>query len=207
MTLYKQEFQKHIKKINNNDFIYKHKIAFYLLSDRELKLYEAGFKKGFELAQQKMSDHVSEIKETHIVPRQMERKIIGYQFRKPRQTEIDSIINKVCIKYEVSKKELFTKTRTTDIVRSRNIIHNVLSEKYKMSLTEIGKFLALSNSFNSATLIDEKSESVLSLWFSSFLVSKFFAFCLDGTSSIDLTSFCFGCSDSSKRAIKSAFRP
>ena len=63
MTLYKQEFQKHIKKINNNDFIYKHKIAFYLLSDRELKLYEAGFKKGFELAQQKMSDHVSEIKE------------------------------------------------------------------------------------------------------------------------------------------------
>ena len=50
MTLYKQEFLKHIKKINNNDFIYKHKIAFYLLSEREYKLYEAGFKKGFELA-------------------------------------------------------------------------------------------------------------------------------------------------------------
>ena len=139
MTLIKQEFQKHIKKINNNDFIYKHKIAFYLLSDRELKLYEAGFKKGFELAQQKMSNHITEIKETHIVPRQMERKIIGYQFRKPRQTEIDSIINKVCIKYEVSKKELFTKIRTTDIVRARNIIHNIFNEKYKMSLTEIGK--------------------------------------------------------------------
>ena len=139
MTLYKQEFQKHIKKINNNDFIYKHKIAFYLLSDRELKLYEAGFKKGFELAQQKMSNHITEIKETHIVPREMERKIIGYQFRKPRQTEIDSIINKVCIKYEVSKKDLFTKTRTTDIVRARNIIHNILSEKYKMSLSDIGR--------------------------------------------------------------------
>ena len=69
----------------------------------------------------------------------MERKIIGYQFRKPRQAEIDSVINKVCIKYEVSKKELFTKTRTRDIVRSRNIIHNILNEKYKMSLTEIGK--------------------------------------------------------------------
>ena len=139
MTLYKQEFQKHIKKINNNDFIYKHKIAFYLLSDRELKFYEAGFKKGFELAQQKMSNHITEIKETHIVPRQMERKIIGYQFKKPRQTEIDSIINKVCIKYEVSKKELFTKTRTTDIVRARNIIHNILNEKYKMSLSDIGR--------------------------------------------------------------------
>ena len=108
MTLYKQEFEKQIKKINNNDFIYKHKIAFYLLTQQQLKLYEAGFKKGFELAQQKMSDHVSQIRETHIVPRKIERKIIGYQFRKPRQMEIDSVINKVCIKYEVSKKELFT---------------------------------------------------------------------------------------------------
>ena len=139
MSLSKQEFQKYIKKINNNDFIYKHKIAFYLLSEQQLKLYEEGFRIGFELAQQKMSDHVSEIKETHIVPRQMERKIIGYQFRKPRQAEIDSVINKVCIKYEVSKKELFTKTRTRDIVRARNIIHNIFNEKYKMSLTEIGK--------------------------------------------------------------------
>ena len=139
MTLIKQEFQKHIKKINNNDFIYKHKIAFYLLSEQQLKLYEEGFKKGFELAQQKMSDHVSEIKETHIVPRQMERKIIGYQFRKPRKSEIDSVINKVCIKCEVSKKELFTKARTRDIVRARNIIQNILNEKYKMSLSDIGR--------------------------------------------------------------------
>ncbi len=37
------------------------------------------------------------------------------------------------------KKELFTKTRTTDIVRSRNIIHNILNEKYKMSLSDIGR--------------------------------------------------------------------
>jgi chromosomal replication initiation ATPase DnaA len=49
------------------------------------------------------------------------------------------VINKVCIKYEVSKKELFTKTRTTDIVRARNIIHNILNEKYKMSLSDIGR--------------------------------------------------------------------
>ena len=139
MSSINQEFQKHIKKINNNDFIYKHKIAFYLLSEQQYKLYEEGFKKGFELAQQKMSDHVSEIKETHIVPRQMERKIIGYQFRKPRKSEIDSVINKVCIKCEVSKKELFTKARTRDIVRARNIIQNILNEKYKMSLSDIGR--------------------------------------------------------------------
>ena len=139
MTLIKQEFEKHIKKINNNDFIYKHKIAFYLLSEMQMKLYEEGFRKGFELAQKKMFDHVNEIKETHIVPRQIEKKITGYQFRKPKQAEINSVINKVCIKYEVSKKELFTKARTTDIVRSRNVIHNILNEKYKMSLSDIGR--------------------------------------------------------------------
>ena len=139
MTLIKQEFQKHIKKINNNDFIYKHKIAFYLLSEQQYKLYEEGFKVGFELAQQKMSNHISEIKKSSIIPLSTEKKIIGYQFKKPKRSEIDSVINKVCIKYEVSKKELFTKTRTRDIVRSRNIIHNILNEKYKMSLTDIGK--------------------------------------------------------------------
>ena len=139
MSLINQEFQKHIKKINNNDFIYKHKIAFYLLSEQQYKLYEEGFKKGFELAQQKMSNHIGEIKQTHILPISTERKIIGYQFKKPKKTEIDSVINKVCIMYEVSKKELFTKTRTRDIVRARNIIHNILNEKYKMSLTEIGR--------------------------------------------------------------------
>jgi chromosomal replication initiation ATPase DnaA len=55
------------------------------------------------------------------------------------KSEIDSVINKVCIKYEVSKKDLFTKTRTTDIVRARNVIHNILNEKYKMSLSDIGR--------------------------------------------------------------------
>ena len=80
MSSINQEFQKHIKKINNNDFIYKHKIAFYLLSEQQYKLYEEGFKKGFELAQQKMSNHIGEIKQTHILPIRTERKIVGYQF-------------------------------------------------------------------------------------------------------------------------------
>ena len=34
---------------------------------------------------------------------------------------------------------MFGKQRTKDIVRARNIIHNILNEKYKMSLTDIGK--------------------------------------------------------------------
>jgi chromosomal replication initiator protein len=39
----------------------------------------------------------------------------------------------------VSKKELLGKCRRRDIVRSRNILHNVLNEKYKMNLTNIGR--------------------------------------------------------------------
>ena len=74
MTFIKQEFQKHIKKINNNDFIYKHKIAFYLLSEQQYKLYEEGFKKGFELAQQKMSNHIKKLnKHTYYLSAQKER--------------------------------------------------------------------------------------------------------------------------------------
>jgi|TARA_A100001391_G_scaffold126923_1_gene86803 chromosomal replication initiation ATPase DnaA len=131
MHFLKQEFKKHIKKINNNDFIYEHKVAFYLLSDSQLKLYEDGFKNGYQIAHKKISKEV--------LPKNIERKIIGYQFRKPKQFELDSIINKVCIKYEVKKKDLLGKQRTKDIVRARNIIHNIFNEKYKMSLTDIGK--------------------------------------------------------------------
>ena len=32
------------------------------------------------------------------------------------------------------------KSRSTDIVRARNVIHNMLNEKYRMSLTDIGKY-------------------------------------------------------------------
>mgnify|MGYP003117407299 CR=1 FL=1 len=131
MHFLKQQFIKHIKKMNNNDFIYKHKVAFYLLSDSQLKLYEDGFKNGYQYAHQKISKEV--------LPKNIEKKIIGYQFKKPKQFEIDSVINKVCIKYEINKKDLLGKHRTKDIVRSRNIIHNILNEKYKMNLTDIGK--------------------------------------------------------------------
>ena len=32
------------------------------------------------------------------------------------------------------------KSRTTDIVRARNVIHNILFEKYRMNLTDIGRY-------------------------------------------------------------------
>ena len=68
------------------------------------------------------------------------KKIVGISFAKPSSRIVESIINKICIKYEVHKKSLMSKTRTQDLVRARNIIHNLLHEKYKLSLTEIGKY-------------------------------------------------------------------
>ena len=33
-----------------------------------------------------------------------------------------------------------SRTRTQDLVRARNIIHNLLYEKYNMNLTDIGRY-------------------------------------------------------------------
>ena len=105
------------------------------LTYREKKIYKNAFKNGYKLSKLHTKENKIYLKRKSYKP----LKIIGHSFSKPSSLVIDSIVNKVCIRYEVSKKLLFTKIRTTDVVRSRNIIHNILSEKYKMSLTEIGK--------------------------------------------------------------------
>ena len=105
------------------------------LTYREKKIYKNAFKNGYKLSKLHTKENKIYVKRKSYKP----LKIIGHSFSKPSSLVIDSIVNKVCIRYEVSKKLLFTKIRTTDVVRSRNIIHNILSEKYKMSLTEIGK--------------------------------------------------------------------
>ena len=65
---------------------------------------------------------------------------MGYSFSSPQRATIDNIIDYICKRYEVSKVELLGKKRTLDIVRARNIIHNLLNEKYKMNLTNIGRY-------------------------------------------------------------------
>ena len=45
----------------------------------------------------------------------------------------------MCVKYEVHKKTLLGKCRNQDVVRARNIIHNILNDKYNMNLTNIGR--------------------------------------------------------------------
>ena len=100
------------------------------LSIREKAIYKNGFRNGYILAR----DHSKKNRKQYTPKR-----IIGYSFGKPTKLVIDSIINKVCIRYQVHKKELMeSRSRKQDMCRARNIIFNLLSEKFSMSLTCIG---------------------------------------------------------------------
>jgi len=127
-----KHYNKHIEKLDQNNFIYKVKKAFYLLTSQEERLYEVGFSEGFLCAANILQKET--IKDSNV------KKIVGYSITKPKPSQIESVINKVCVYFEVHKPTLLGKKRTTDIVRTRNLIHNILFEKYRMNLTDIGKY-------------------------------------------------------------------
>jgi hypothetical protein len=101
------------------------------LTFKEKKIYKNAFKNGYKLARL----HIKKDKKPY-----EPRKIIGFSFVKPNSRTVDSIINKICIRYEVHKESLMSKVRTQDLVRARNIIHNLLYEKYNLNLTDIGRY-------------------------------------------------------------------
>ena len=127
-----KHYNQHIKKLDQNNFLFKVKKAFYLLTSQEERLYEVGFSEGFLYAANILQKE--SIKDSNV------RKIVGYVNTKPKPSQVQSVINKVCVHFEVHKETLMKKSRTTDIVRARNVIHNMLNEKYRMSLTDIGKY-------------------------------------------------------------------
>ena len=127
-----RHYNQHIKKLDQNNFIYKIKKAFYLLTSQEERLYEVGFSEGFLCAAKTLQKEP--IRDSNV------KKIVGYSVSRPKPSEVQSIINKVCIYFEVHKETLMSKSRLSDIVRARNVIHNLLSEKYNMSLGDIGKY-------------------------------------------------------------------
>lgn len=100
------------------------------LSYKEKQIYKNAFKNGYKLAKLHINKRKEEFKP---------RKIITHSFTVPGD-KVDRVISMVCEKYRIGKKDLFSKTRTQDIVRARNIIHNLLIEKYQMNLSNIGRF-------------------------------------------------------------------
>jgi len=98
------------------------------LNTREQKIYKNAFVNGYKLAKKHLKEDGYDLV-----------KIVGYSFSSPQRSTIDNIIDYMCKRYELSKSELLSKKKTLDIVRARNIIHNLLSEKYKMNLSNIGR--------------------------------------------------------------------
>ena len=98
------------------------------LNTREQKIYKNAFVNGYKLAKKHLKEDGYDLV-----------KIVGYSFSSPQRSTIDNIIDYMCKRYELSKSELLSKKKTLDIVRARNIIHNLLTEKYKMNLSNIGR--------------------------------------------------------------------
>ena len=98
------------------------------LNIREEKIYRNAFVNGYKLAKKHLKEDGYDLV-----------KIVGYSFSSPQKSTIDNIVDYMCKRYELSKSELLSKKKTLDIVRARNIIHNLLSEKYKMNLSNIGR--------------------------------------------------------------------
>ena len=98
------------------------------LNTREEKIYKNAFVNGYKLAKKHLKENGYNLV-----------KIVGYSFSSPQKSKIDNIVDYMCKRYELSKSELLSKKKTLDIVRARNIIHNLLNEKYKMNLSNIGR--------------------------------------------------------------------
>jgi chromosomal replication initiation ATPase DnaA len=99
------------------------------LNTREEKIYKNAFVNGYKLAKKHLKENGYDLV-----------KIVGYSFSSPQKETMENIVDYICKRYELSKVELLSKKKTLDIVRARNIIHNLLSEKYKMNLSNIGKY-------------------------------------------------------------------
>ena len=86
------------------------------LNTREEKIYRNAFVNGYKLAKKHLKEDGYDLV-----------KIVGYSFSSPQKSKIDNIVDYMCKRYELSKSELLSKKKTLDIVRARNIIHNLLN--------------------------------------------------------------------------------
>jgi len=104
------------------------------LSHFEKNIYKNAFRNGYKLAKKHNKKNIYYIRTKQI------RKKKDTSFNKPHKGMIDSLINKVCIRLETPKDQVLGKCRKGYLVRARSLIHNVLREKYYMSLPMIGHY-------------------------------------------------------------------
>ena len=141
-------FEKHIENLNQNQFVYEVKSSYDLLSDMNKKIYKLGFMNGLQELEKRKKRFKVENKIN----------VIGTGFKTPKPSDVQSVIHKVCVYFEVHKETLLGKSRLSNIVRARNVIHNLLHEKYKMSLSNIGRYFNQDHSTVTHSIEMKKNE-------------------------------------------------
>jgi len=126
-----QHYNTHIKNLNQNHFIYKVKKAFYLLTNQEERLYEVGFSEGFLYA--------AELMQKKPILDSNDKKQINIKYKKANIEVVSKLVDKVCERYTVSKNDVFSKGRTSDVVRARSIVYNLLHEQYNVSISSMSR--------------------------------------------------------------------
>ena len=124
-------YNKHINNLNQNNFIYKVKKAFYLLTSQEERLYEVGFSEGFLYA--------AELMQKKPILDSNDKKQINIKYKKANIEVVSKLVDKVCERYTISKHDVFSKGRTTDVVRARSIVYNLLHEEYNVSISSMAR--------------------------------------------------------------------
>ena len=126
-----QHYNTHIKNLNQNHFIYKVKKAFYLLTNQEERLYEVGFSEGFLYA--------AELMQRQPILDSNNKNKIGIKYKNANIEVVSKLVDKVCERYTVSKNDVFSKGRTSDVVRARSIVYNLLHEQYNVSISSMSR--------------------------------------------------------------------
>ena len=126
-----QHYNTHIKNLNQNHFIYKVKKAFYLLTNQEERLYEVGFSEGFLYA--------AELMQRQPILDSNNKMKIGIRYKNANIEVVSKLVDKVCERYTISKNDVFSKGRTSDVVRARSIVYNLLHEQYNVSISSMSR--------------------------------------------------------------------
>ena len=64
---------------------------------------------------------------------------VGVKYKNANIEVVSKLVDKVCQKYTVSKHDVFSKGRTTDVVRARSIVYNLLHEEYNVSVSSMSR--------------------------------------------------------------------
>ena len=119
------------------------------LTSRELLLYKTGFKNGYRMSmQQNQSKLELNLLRLKIREERFDEKKAGVKIdrKKIHTATFEAVVNKVCIQYEVNKKEVLGDRRYQSLVKARSIIINLMIELHKVSLSQLGRMFGMDHS-------------------------------------------------------------